>query len=278
MKRAEVVARFEELGYVMLRQTKHDTLYEHGVTGAKVGIAHTPSDPNWHHAAIREAEKKAVTDGAGHLRFAAAAAGAESIAAAARGVLKAAAAPLKVEEVTAAVTKALGGELKANTAAVRAALSAATRGKQGRTSGVVRIKRGWYVRDLDLAALSGPARESALELIARAGPRRAWREPAFRADALKYARGLEAGSGDRKPAPPEPEPAEVSGPMEAETTAREKTTAERKPRADRAETASPTPLPPMFEMVGEDPAGLAVLRGEDGRLWLARSLASVRFE
>jgi hypothetical protein len=282
VKRAEVVDRFAELGYSVLRETKHETLFRHSVTGARVGIAHTPSDPNWYRVAIREAERKALTNGSGHLRFAAAAAGAESVAAAARSVLGAAPGPLTVEEIAGAVTKALGGgDPEACTAAVRAALSVAARRKH---DGVVRIKRGWYVRDPELAALPGPARESALGMIAKAGPRRAWREPAFRAEALAFARGLgeegAGGAGEGKEEVVTVTTVQSASARDTPSTATPEP--ERKPRAARAQSAPPSPAPPplpaMYEMVGEDPSGLAVLRGEDGRLWLAKPLAAARFE
>lgn len=242
MKRPEVIKRIEELGYERYRSAKHGDMYQHRVTGNTIEISLSPSDPNWHHVALKEAERKAVTNGSGHLRLAEAACGASTLLEAAEAVLRSSGVPMRAEEIADAALKGVGRGARSSVSTMLAKAA-------GDHPTIVKLQRGWYVYDPELAVLPPLARESAIGVLRDNGPRRAYREPSIRKGALEFGRSLIPGEDV-------PESAALEQPRQ-------------QPQPQGGE------LPPIFELLAEEPDGtLAVLRGEDGRLWLARPLAT----
>ena len=254
MDKRQIEKRAEELGYARERKAKHGELWRHGVTGKAVEIPGTPSDHRSLRNTLADLERGAVTDGHGYLRFSAGVTPEQTLSAACATVLQQAPGPLKTSEIVAAVTKARPG---VNQQSVSAALSLTVRDYEP----VLRLRRGWYVCDPDLAALPATARESAIGIIAE-DPRRAYREGLIRQRALRFARSL----GAEDEACPQEEA--VTPPDSDEPPADEP---KPEPQPHRAVAASA-----LFELIAEEPGGsVAVLRGEDGRLWIARALNSV---
>lgn len=254
MDKRQIEKKALELGYVRERQAKHGELWRHGVTGETVEIPGTPGDHRSLKNTLADLERGAVTDGRGHLRFGADVTPEQTLPAACAAVLQKAPGPLKSSEIVAAVAEARPG---VNPQSVSAALSLAVRDYEP----VLRLRRGWYVCDPDLAALPPTARESAIGMIAE-DPRRAYREGLIRQRALRFARSLVE---EDEPCPQY----ETGAPEDAEDPTHEEPQPEPRPSGAVAASA-------LFELVAEEPGGaVAVLRGEDGRLWVARALNSV---
>lgn len=235
MDRMTVIERAHELGYEHVRDTKHSELYEQTITGARVGIPHTPSDVRSLKNTLAELERGAVTNGKGtKMKLDNSFPKDSTVMDAVPLVLKAYGVPMKTSEIAEAVL----GEIEASYSAVTVALS--TQNKRDAVP-VVRLKKGWFVYDEELHEIPAQERRTAIDRIAKAGPRRAYREPGIRSAAITAARKL------LEPEPPPPEPETRDEPTRA------------------AGTGS------LMEMLAvDDERGVAFMRDEGGRLWTAR--------
>lgn len=243
MERRDVIERAKELGYYRLRKAKHSDLYRHKATAKIVGVPHTPSDNRSMKNTVADLERGAVTNGRGHLGFAETAQSAHEAAVA---ILAKSRVPMTASEICDAATRAIG----ATVGATQQALINAARNNR---DGIVRLKRGWYVVDPELAALPSQERRTAMDYIVKNGPRQAYRQTGIRSQALTMARQIAQ---------------EEKGALEWVEKAIEDGTARIQPQA--------TTAPRLYELVAAESGkrGIVVLRDDEGSLWVARRLAT----
>lgn len=238
MNRRDVIARAEELGYSKFREAKHGTLYRHRYTAQIVSVPHTPGDVRSLKNTLAEVESKAGV--ASHD---------ETAVSVAAQIIRSSEEPISAGEIVERVASETG----ATSGGIAAALSALARRDD---NAVVRVKRGWYVWDEELAALPKIALESALEYLNGKHPQTAWNDGRTRCDMLAYGRDV----------------ARIR-PDEREEEADDEETSEEE-AVRTSEPAKVASLTGLFELVATEPGvdGVAVIRYEDGTLWVARRL------
>lgn len=242
MKRKDVARAAEELGYYMFRKAKHSDLYRHKETGKIVGVAHTPSDHRALQNTMADLRRGAKGDGGPSLRQQVADRLAELTSDARPWRRAELIEELDVEASTFTVDKAIAGLAE-----------------EGR---LVAIYKGWYVRDDELAGLPERARRDACAEIRRIGPVKAYARRELRDAAV-----AEALSNERI--------RERLMRKQADEAAEEAAGIAKDRRPPTRGAPAPVTSAParLFELLGESEVGgtaVAVLRDEDGGLWIAR--------
>lgn len=115
----------------------------------------------------------------------------------------------------------------------------------------VKLGRGWYVYDPYLDSLSDKAKRWACEEIIRKGPKVVYRSASLRESTLREA---------------------VAMANKAEEMAARERVKDIEAKIEPIPLSGGTVLPPIYEAVADDGEGTAVLRDEDGRLWVAHLL------